>query len=68
MVYFNVSQEKIGKSLWKNIHDLYERETPINKFNFFEEVFSAQIEGIPIAKPLNDSHGVEPAHFFEDCI
>jgi len=50
MVYFHVSQENIVESLWKNIHDLYERDiATVKKKKFMKMLVNLKMkEGIPV--------------------
>ena len=54
-VYFNVAEEKTTKSLWKKLHDLYEKNTVANKMLLMKKLYNLKMkEGASIAEHLNE--------------
>jgi len=56
-VYFHVLQEKTLESLWKNLHDLYEGNTLMNKLFLIKRLFNLKMkEGSLVVEHLNELH------------
>ena len=43
-IYFHDSQENSIESLWKNLQDLYERDTTVNKLFLMNRLFNLKMK------------------------
>ena len=54
-MYFNVVEEKTTKSLWKKLHDLYEKNTTTNIVFLMKKLYNLKMkEGASVAEHLNE--------------